>query len=112
MRAGRERDATVKLEALESARLAAPVEIYDVPTARMTALQLDQAIAASIAPRMRLARGSSELEAPAPADDLGGFLIDVPVVRTFPARHPWLVTAAALAVTVLLLLALHGSAGP
>lgn len=110
MRAGRERDATVKMEALESARLAAPIEIHDVPTARMTALQLDDAIAASIAPRMRMARGSSELEV-APIDD-GGYLFDVPMVRTFAARHPWLVTAAALGVTVLLLLALHGSAGP
>lgn len=110
MRVGRERDATVKMEMLESARLAAPVEIHDVPTARMTALQLDEAIAASISPRMRLARGSSAPDVDLSADD--GFMFDVPMVRTFAARHPWLVTAAALAVTVLLLLALHDSAGP
>ncbi|HUS64060.1 MAG TPA: hypothetical protein VMZ28_05930 [Kofleriaceae bacterium] len=109
MRAGRERDATVKMEALQQARLAAPVEIHDVPTARMTALQLDEAIAASIAPRTRMARGSSGHEVALEEDT---FLFGVPMVRTFAARHPWLVTAAALAVTVLLLLALHGSAGP
>jgi hypothetical protein len=105
------------MEALEAARLAAPEEIHDVPTARMPALALEDAIARSIGPRGRLARGSSELEAPGrpmidpmidPMDDL----VEVPMVRTFPARHPWLVTAAALAVTFLLLLALHGTAGP
>lgn len=109
------------MEALESARLAAPVEIHDEPTAPIPLHQLEDAIARSIGPRGRTARGSSGHEAfanhEAFADhealaDVDVSLIETPVVRTFPARHPWLVTAAALAVTCLLLLALHGTAGP
>ena len=104
------------MEALEAARLAAPVEIHDVPTAPIPALQLEEALARSMGPRGRIARGSNELEAPPvdvdPLDGLEPADLYVPVVRTFPARHPWLCAVAGLAVTVLLLLALHGTAGP
>src|SRR5687768_2935178 len=102
------------MEALEAARLAAPLEIHDVPTAPIPALELQEALARSMGPRARMARGSNELEVEtAPFDRWGGLEVAdpyVPVVRTFPARHPWLCAAAGLAVTVLLLLALHGSA--
>ena len=102
------------MEPLDAALLAAPIEIHDVPTAPIPALELEEALAKSMGPRARIARGSNELLAP-PVDPLDGLdAVDpyVPVVRTFPARHPWLCAAAGLAVTLLLLLALHGSAGP
>ena len=116
VRVGREREATVKMEALEAARLAAPVEIHDAPTAPIPLHQLEDALARSLGPRSRLARGSAGADVQVDPDlelELAAAgAIEAPMVRTFPARHPWLVTAAALAVAVLLLLALHGSAGP